>query len=95
MSIMWRAGSLALAAAIAGAAMTACSRTENGDVVVKRPSHVNVTTTQDTLHLPSFGTHQDTVNAPVVTTQKETVIVNKPVVKREKKVVTVPDVKRP
>lgn len=72
----------------------ACSRTDNGDLVVKRP-HVDVQTTTDTLHLPSMTTKTDTINAPVVGTQKETVIVNKPVIGTEKKVVKVPTIKRP
>jgi hypothetical protein len=72
-----------------------CSRTDNGDLVIKRPSHVDVQTTTDTLHLPSMTTKTDTINAPVVGTQKETVIVNKPVIGTQKKVVKVPAVQRP
>jgi hypothetical protein len=81
------------ALAVAGA----CSKTENGDVVIKRPD-ISVKTTEDTLHradMPSIGTRTDTVNSPVVGTQKDTIVVNKPVVGTEKKVVKVPDVKRP
>jgi hypothetical protein len=68
----------------------ACGRTENGDVVVKRPVDVNVKTTQDTLHPPTLTTKTDTVNAPVVGTQKETLIVNKPVVGTKRTEVKVP-----
>jgi len=76
-------------------AMTgACSKTENGDVVIKRPEF-SVKTTEDTLHTPTMTTRTDTINSPVVGTQKETLIVNKPVVGTEKKVVKVPQVRRP
>lgn len=77
----------------AAATLGACSRTENGDLVVKRPTSVN--TTEDTLHTPTITTKTDTINSPVVGTQKETLIVNKPVVGTEKKVVKVPVVQRP
>ena len=84
-----------LLAAAAMALVGACSRTESGDVVVKRPSDVNVQTTQDTLRMPTFGTRTDTINAPVFGTRTDTVIVKKPVVGAEKKVVKVPTVKKP
>ncbi len=77
------------------AMLGACSRTENGDVVVKRPSNVDVKTTTDTIHMPTFTTKTDTVNTPVVGTQKETLIVNKPVVGTKKSIVKVPAVQRP
>ena len=77
----------------AALAIAACSKTENGDLVVKRPGEVDIKTTQDTLHLPTVGTRTDTINAPVVGTQKETLIVNKPVVGTQKKVVKVPTVR--
>ena len=73
----------------------ACKRTESGDVVVKRPTDVDVKTTPDTLHLPSVTTKTDTINAPVVGTQKETVVVSKPVVGSKKKAVKVPVVTKP
>lgn len=76
------------------AAAGACSKTENGDVVVKRPE-ISVKTTEDTIHTPTVTTRTDTINSPVVGTQKETLIVDKPVVGSEKKVVKVPQVKRP
>jgi hypothetical protein len=83
---------LVLAAIVFAAA---CSKTENGDVVVKRPSDVDVKTTQDTLHMPTVTTKTDTVNTPVVGTQKETLLVNKPVVGTKKSVVKVPVVTKP
>lgn len=77
------------------AVVAACSRTENGDVVIKRPADVDVKTTTDTLHMPTVTTKTDTINTPVVGTQKETLIVNKPVVGTKKTIVKVPVVKRP
>jgi hypothetical protein len=84
-----------LLASAALTAIAACSRTENGDVVVKRPEDVSVKTTEDTLHVPTVTTRADTVNTPVVGTKPETVIVNKPVVGTKKTVVKVPVVKKP
>lgn len=78
---------------VALASAGACSKTDNGDVVVKRPADVNVTTTQDTLHMPTVGTRTDTINTPVVGTQKETLVVNKPVVGTKKTVVKTPVIK--
>jgi hypothetical protein len=77
------------------AVLGACSKTENGDVVVKRPADVDVKTTQDTLHMPTVTTKTDTINTPVVGTQKETLIVNKPVVGTKKTEVKVPVVQKP
>ena len=77
------------------AVLGACSRTQDGDVVVKRPVDVDVQTTKDTLNMPTVGSKIDTINTPVVGTQKETLIVNKPVVGTQKKVVKVPVVRRP
>jgi hypothetical protein len=76
-------------------ALGGCSKTENGDVIIKRPSSVDVQTTTDTLRMPSMTTKTDTVNAPVIGTQKETVIVNKPVFGTQKKVIKVPTVQKP
>lgn len=84
-----------LFAVSACAVLGACSRTENGDVVVKRPADVSVTTTSDTLHMPTVTTRTDTINTPVVGVQKETVVVNKPVVGTQKSVVKVPVVQKP
>jgi hypothetical protein len=82
-----------LLAAGAMALLGACSRTENGDVEVKRPADVDVKTTTDTIHMPSVGTKIDTINTPVMGTKKETLIVNKPVVGTKKTTVKVPVIK--
>ena len=84
-----------LLAASALVATGACSRTENGDVVVKRPADVSVQTTQDPLHMPSVTSRTDTVNTPVVGTKTETLVVKKPVIGTKKTEVKVPQVKRP
>lgn len=84
-----------LLAASALVAIGACSRTENGDVVVKRPADVSVQTTQDTLHLPSVTSRTDTVSTPVIGTKTETLVVKKPVIGTKKTEVKVPQVKRP
>jgi hypothetical protein len=73
----------------------ACSKTEDGDLVVKKPVDISVKTTEDTLHTPTVGTRTDTVNTPVVGVQKDTVIVDKPVVGTKKSVVKVPTVSKP
>jgi len=83
-SLLFAAAGLAL--------LGACSRTDNGDVVVKRPADVSVQTTQDTLHLPTVQTRTDTINTPVVGTKPETLIVNKPVMGTKKTTVKVPEV---
>ena len=72
----------------------ACSRTDNGDVVVKRPE-VSVKTTEDTMRVPTITTRTDTINTPVVGTQTETLVVKKPVVGTKKTEVKVPVVKKP
>ena len=84
-----------LAAVVGILAIGGCSRTESGDVVVKRPTSVDIKTRPETLRIPSFRTKKDTVNAPVVGTQPETVVVKKPVVRKQKKVINVPQVHRP
>ena len=78
---------------VAGAfAIVACSKTQNGDIVVKRPTSVNVQTTPETLRL---RTRTETVNAPTIGTEQETVIVKKPVIGTTKKAVKVPTVQQP
>jgi hypothetical protein len=84
-----------LIAAAAFALLSACSRTESGDVVVKRPVSVDVKTKQDTIKIPGLKTKVDTINAPVIGTKKDTIIINTPVVGSKKKEVKVPEVKRP
>lgn len=91
----WLLTAAAIVAIAALADITACSRTANGDIVVKRPSAVSVTTTQDTLRMPTIRTHTDTVRAPVAGTQTETLIVKKPVIGTKKTEVKVPSVKQP
>ncbi|HEY6825233.1 MAG TPA: hypothetical protein VI259_00170 [Gemmatimonadaceae bacterium] len=81
-------------AAVTAVATGACSRTDNGDVVVKRPE-VSVKTTEDTMRVPTVTTRTDTVNTPVVGTQTETLVVKKPVVGTKKTAVQVPVVKKP
>lgn len=80
------------AAAVIALATGACKRTENGDVVVKRPE---VSTTEDTMRVPTVTTRTDTINAPVVGTQTETLVVKKPVVGTQKTAVKVPVIKKP
>lgn len=72
------------------ALLGACGRTENGDLVVKRPVDVDVKTTQDTLHPPTVTTKTDTITTPVVGTKKDTVVISKPVVGTKKTEVKVP-----
>jgi len=91
---MRKSKTLALGAAAAIALTGACSRTDNGDVVVKRPE-VSVKTTEDTLRVPTVTTRTDTVNTPVVGTKTETLVVKKPVVGTKKTEVKVPVVKKP
>jgi hypothetical protein len=72
----------------------ACSKTDDGNLVVKKPVGVDVQTATDTLHPPTITTRTDTINTPVVGTQKDTIIVNKPVVGTQKSVVKVPVIKK-
>ena len=72
------------------ALLGACSRTDNGDVVVKRPVDVDVKTTKDTINVPTVTTKIDTINTPVVGTKKDTLVVTKPVVGTKKTAVKVP-----
>jgi hypothetical protein len=81
-------------AAVIALAAGACSRTDNGDVVVKRPE-VSVKTTEDTVRVPTVTTRTDTVNTPVVGTKTETLVVKKPVIGTQKTEVKVPVVKKP
>jgi hypothetical protein len=68
----------------------ACGRTESGDVVVKKPVDVDVTTKPETI-----TTRTDTVNTPVIGTKQDTVVVRKPVIGSKKTEVKVPTVKDP
>jgi len=84
-----------LLAAASAIALGACSRSADGDLVVKRPSDIDVKTTQDTIHLPTITTRTDTINSPVIGVKRETVVVDKPVVGTKKKTVKVPVVTKP
>lgn len=67
----WIAGSI-LCAALVGA----CSKTDDGKIVVDRPGEVDVKTRPETLTLPK-------VNVPKVETKEETLVVKKPVIRRD------------
>jgi hypothetical protein len=86
-----RTRSLLLVAALG--ALGACSRTESGDIEVKRPADVDVKTTTDTLNMPTVGSKIDTINTPTMGTKKDTIIVDKPVVGTKKTQVKVPVVR--
>jgi hypothetical protein len=83
-----RRRSLLLVAALG--ALGACSRTESGDIEVKRPEDVEVQTTTDTLHMPHVGSKIDTINTPTMGVKKDTIIVDKPVVGTKRTKVKVP-----
>ena len=72
----------------------ACSKTDDGNLVVKKPTGVEVQTSTDTLHPPTIGTKTDTINTPVMGTKPETLIVQKPVVGTQKTEVKVPTIKK-
>jgi hypothetical protein len=84
-----------LAAIAALTILSACSRTDDGKVVVERPGDIDVKTTKDTISLPRVGSKTDTINTPTIGVQKETLIVNKPVVGTKKAEVKRPTVSRP
>ena len=89
----WLLSAGAIVALAALVDLTACSRTANGDVVIKRPSDVSVKTTEDTVHIPTIRMHTDSVSTPVVGTQTETLIVKKPVIGSKRARIKVPAVK--
>ena len=98
-------------ATAAFALLGACSRTESGDVVVKRPVSVDIKTRPDTIRIPGLGRKVDTSNAPavgtkkdtivgttkdtIIATKKETTVVKKPVARSKKTGVKVPQAKSP
>jgi len=86
---------LTIATMFAVAAASACTKTDDGKVVIERPGDVKVTTTKDTLSLPRVGTTTDTINTPTIGTKKDTIIVDKPVVGTKKTAVKRPTVSRP
>ena len=73
----------------------ACSRTDDGKIVVERPGEVQIKTTKDTVGLPTVGTVKDTVNTPTIGVKEETLIVKKPVVGTKKTEISRPTVRRP
>jgi hypothetical protein len=83
---------MTLLAAATLIALGACKKTEDGGLVVEKPTFG---TTLDTIHPPTVEMRTDTINAPVVGTEKDTLIVNKPVVGSKKTEVKVPTVKKP
>ena len=83
------------AAFVAAGLLAACSRTDDGKIVVERPGEVQVKTTKDTISVPTVGTRKDTINTPVVGVKEETLIVKKPVVGSKKTEITRPTVRRP
>ena len=81
-----------LLAAVALMALGACSKTDDGGIIVEKPT---VGTTTDTIHPPTIGTKIDTINTPTMGTKPETLIVNKPVIGTKKTEVKVPTIKKP
>ena len=75
------------------ALLAACSRTDDGKIVIERPGEVQVKMTQDTVHLPTIGTVKDTVTTPVVGVKEETLIVKRPVVTSKKTAISRPTIK--
>jgi hypothetical protein len=61
-------------AAAAFALLGACSRTESGDVVVKRPVSVDIKTTPDTIRIPGLARKVDSTNAAVAGPKKDTIV---------------------
>ena len=78
-----------LIAAAAFALLGACSRTESGDVVVKRPVDIDIKTRQDTIRIPGLGSKADTTHKPSAGAKKDTIVdtvfVKKPVSGSKKK----------
>ena len=75
-------GRFILGAIVGLAVLGACKRSESGDVVVRRPVKVTVTTVPETLRVT---TRTETVQTPIVGAKRETVVVDKPVVTGTKK----------
>ncbi len=73
---------ITIAALAAIATLAACSKTNDGRVVIERPGDVQVTTKKDTIGLPSVnvGTTEDTIEVPKVQITKEKKIVRRPAV---------------
>jgi hypothetical protein len=75
------------------AIVSACSRTDDGKIVVDRPGEVEVKIKKDTINVPTIGTVKDTINTPVVGVKEETLIVKKPVVGTKKTQIKRPVIK--
>jgi len=75
------------------ALLAACSRTDDGKIVIERPGEVQVRMTHDPVHLPTIGTVKETVTTPVVGVKEETLIVKKPVVTSKKTEISRPAIK--
>jgi hypothetical protein len=58
--------------------VAACSKTDDGRIVVHAPGEVDVKTHTDTLSLPK-------IDLPKIGTKEETLVVKKPVLKRDTK----------
>ena len=73
---------MTIAALAALGALAACTRTDDGKVVVERPGEVQVTTKKDTLAVPqvNVGTTEDTIEVPKVQVTKEKRVIKRPVV---------------
>lgn len=84
-----------LAATVALGLLSACSKTDDGRVVIERPGDVQVRTTKDTVSLPTVGTVKDTITTPTIGVKEETLIVKKPVIGSKKTEVTRPTVRKP
>ncbi len=73
---------IAIAALAALGTLAACTRTDDGKVVIERPGEVQVTTKKDTLAVPqvNVGTTEDTIEVPKVQITKEKKVVRRPAV---------------
>lgn len=73
---------ITIAALAAVVALAACTRTDDGKVVVERPGEVQVTTKKDTLAVPqvNVGTTEDTIEVPTVQVTKQKRVIKRPVV---------------
>ena len=61
---------------ICAALLGACSKTDDGKIVVHTPGEVDVKTRSDTISMP-------TIKLPKLETKEETLVVKKPVLRRD------------
>ena len=61
---------------ICAALLGACSKTDDGKIVVHAPGEVEVKTRSDTISMP-------TIKLPKIETKEETLVVKKPVLRRD------------